>query len=80
VQRTYGGVTVNVSAVSGSTRTVEFADSILQGNEYSVTVSSDGTVSMTSLQSNKSFTIKKINNYTLEINSNIDSLSFDPAF
>jgi uncharacterized protein YjdB len=80
VQRTYGGVTVKVSAANGSTRTVEFVDSILQGNKYSVTVSSDGTVSMTSLQSNKSFTIKKINNNTLEIDSNIDSLSFDPAF
>ncbi len=80
VQRTYGGVTVKVSAANGSTRTVEFVDSILQGNKYSVTVSSDGTVGMTSLQSNKSFTIKKVNNYTLEINSNIESLSFDPVF
>ena len=80
VTRTYDGVTVKASAATGSTRTIEFVNSILAGNKYEVTVSSDGTVAMKSLQSNKSFTIKKIDNYTLEINSNEDSLTFEPVF
>jgi hypothetical protein len=78
-----GGVTVDATAPSNGTRTITIVKTpvgLLENNKYEVTVSVDGTVTVKSVQSNKSFVIKKIGEKTLEIQSDIPSLSFDPKF
>ena len=92
VTRTYGAgsqVEIQASAATngGTTRTIKFIKSplgIIDGNEYTAvlgsTSGSNGSFTLTSLQSGKTFTVKKVNDYTLEFNTDIEGLEFTPVF
>jgi hypothetical protein len=92
VTKTYGAsgqVEIQASAATngGTTRTITFVKSplnILNGNKYTAVLGNvtgnNGSFTLTSQQSNKQFTVTKINDYTLEINSNIAGLEFTPVF
>ena len=79
-ERTYDGVTINISG-SGAVKTVAFTGGQLDGKSYEVTVVSADSVTVKSLQSNKTFTITKgADNKTLTIGGLTSELIFAPFY
>lgn len=79
--RTYNGQNLKVTGPVGNTKTVTFVGGLLGGKEYVVTVNqSSNSVTVTSSQSNVTFTITKVSDTELRFESAVPSLYFSPSF
>lgn len=77
----YNGQSVNVSGVQdSSTKTVTFTGGQLDGKSYLVTVGTDNSITVTNIATNITYTVTKIDNYTLKISGNNEDLTFTPTF
>lgn len=67
--KTYSGQEVRVTGTKGSpTKTVEFTDGILKGNSYTATVDAgNNSVTLTNTKTNRTFTVKKLNENSIRI-------------
>ncbi len=82
VTQTHSGQTFTVTGVSGSNeKTVTFSGGQLDGNSYTATVNyPNSSVTVRSNQTGATFTITKLDNYTLKINASVPTLTFQPTF
>jgi hypothetical protein len=79
LEKPYGSHIVVVDGPAGPVKTVSFIAGDLTGRSYTVTVGSDNSVTIVN-GAGLSFTLKKINDYTLEIDKTESTLIFDPTF
>ena len=78
--RTFGGQQVKITGVAGSgTKKVTFVGGLLGGKAYTVSAASVNSVTVTN-GAGLSFTLTRVEDTLLRINTSVSDLTFDPAF
>lgn len=80
--KTYSGQTVKITGTSGSdTKQVEFTEGLLKGRKYEVTVYGNASsVTIKSLANQKTYTVQKLDDKTINITGVPVTVSFTPTY